>query len=75
MLLDHGSAGYGVGEPFDETTTFTREGMEGGQRLERQADERGEAAEKSNFFLQSWKECHRLRVQLDKQRGSKLQAI
>ena len=38
MLLDHGSAGYGVGEPFDETTTFTREGMEGGQRLERQAD-------------------------------------
>ena len=35
MLLDHGSAGYGVGEPFDETTTFTREGMEGGQREDR----------------------------------------
>ena len=30
MLLDHGSAGYGVGEPFDGTTTSTREEVMGG---------------------------------------------
>ena len=33
MLLDHGSAGYGVGEPFDRTTTSTREEVMDGQRL------------------------------------------
>ena len=33
MLLDLGSAGYGVGEPFDGTTTFTRDEVMGGPML------------------------------------------
>ena len=33
MLLDHGSAGYGVGEPFDGTTTFTQDEVMGGPVL------------------------------------------
>ena len=78
VLLGFGGAEHEVGGTLGQTTTNTRERAMSKQ--ERGSDERspslrGEAAEKAIFFLQSWKECHRLREQLDKQCGSKLQAI
>ena len=61
----------GVREASGWARDTTREGM----AMSKQKRGSDEAAEKSIFFLQSWKECHRLREQWDKQRGSKLQAI
>ena len=67
----------GVREASGWASDTVREGVTGEPRAIMARSDASEAKQrkKAIFFLQSWKECHRLRVQLDKQRGSKLQAI